>query len=138
MRDYMPGGSVAYTPCGMAWRDKWGSNRYAGTSVCLSVCPSGTSVCLSVCPSGTSMCLSVCPSGTSVCLSVCVKGPSETSRAPTDTLVRQSVSLFRGGRNRPRAQTGMLVRHCVRRSFWGWRMEGPGQTSGAETGTPVR
>ena len=37
VRDYMPGGSVAYTPCGMAWRDKWGSNRYAGTSVCLSV-----------------------------------------------------------------------------------------------------
>lgn len=32
MRDWMPGGSVAYTPCGLAWRDKWGSNRYAGNS----------------------------------------------------------------------------------------------------------
>ncbi|KAH9505665.1 hypothetical protein Btru_055449 [Bulinus truncatus] len=30
--DWMPGGSVAYTPCGLAWRDKWGSNSYAGNS----------------------------------------------------------------------------------------------------------
>jgi hypothetical protein len=33
MRDWMPGGSVAYTPCGLAWRDKWGSNRYAGNTL---------------------------------------------------------------------------------------------------------
>lgn len=26
----MPGGSVPYTPCGLAWRDQWGANRYAG------------------------------------------------------------------------------------------------------------
>ncbi|KAH9505671.1 hypothetical protein Btru_055470 [Bulinus truncatus] len=31
-RDWMPGGSVAYTPCGLAWRAKWGSTRYAGNS----------------------------------------------------------------------------------------------------------
>jgi len=32
VRDYMPGGSVPYTPCGLAWRDAWGSNRYAGNA----------------------------------------------------------------------------------------------------------
>ncbi|XP_076456621.1 endoglucanase A-like [Babylonia areolata] len=32
VRDYMPGGSVPYTPCGLAWRDKWGANRYAGNA----------------------------------------------------------------------------------------------------------
>lgn len=26
----MPGGSVHQTPCGLAWRDQWGSLRYAG------------------------------------------------------------------------------------------------------------
>jgi len=32
LHDWMPGGSVAYTPCGLAFRDKWGSNRYAGNA----------------------------------------------------------------------------------------------------------
>ncbi|KAK7497993.1 hypothetical protein BaRGS_00010864 [Batillaria attramentaria] len=32
LQSWMPGGSVPYTPCGQAWRDKWGSNRYAGNS----------------------------------------------------------------------------------------------------------
>merc|ERR1711941_113232 len=27
---WMPGGGMTYTPCGLAWRDKWGANRYAG------------------------------------------------------------------------------------------------------------
>lgn len=27
---YMPGGSVTYTPCGLAWRLEWGSLRYSG------------------------------------------------------------------------------------------------------------
>ncbi|XP_071111805.1 uncharacterized protein [Haliotis cracherodii] len=27
---WLPGGSITYTPCGQAWRDQWGSNRYAG------------------------------------------------------------------------------------------------------------
>lgn len=30
VKSYMPGGSVPYTPCGLAWRDQWGANRYAG------------------------------------------------------------------------------------------------------------
>jgi len=30
VRSYMPGGSVAMTPCGLSFRDKWGPNRYAG------------------------------------------------------------------------------------------------------------
>ncbi|KAI8767229.1 endoglucanase E-4 [Biomphalaria glabrata] len=30
--DWMPGGGVLYTPCGLAWRDKWGSNSYAGNA----------------------------------------------------------------------------------------------------------
>ncbi|GFR70539.1 endoglucanase [Elysia marginata] len=29
---WFPGGGITYTPCGQAWRDKWGSNRYAGNS----------------------------------------------------------------------------------------------------------
>jgi len=29
---WMPGGGITYTPCGLAWRDKWGSNRYAGNA----------------------------------------------------------------------------------------------------------
>nr|KAG5707392.1 hypothetical protein BaRGS_005359 [Batillaria attramentaria] len=32
LQSWMPGGSVPYTPCGQAWRDKWGSNRYAGNA----------------------------------------------------------------------------------------------------------
>ncbi|XP_053378966.1 endoglucanase E-4-like [Mercenaria mercenaria] len=30
VRSFMPGGDVAQTPCGLAWRDKWGPNRHAG------------------------------------------------------------------------------------------------------------
>jgi hypothetical protein len=30
MNGWLPGGQVTYTPCGLAWRDKWGANRYAG------------------------------------------------------------------------------------------------------------
>jgi len=37
MRDWMPGGSVPYTPCGLAWRDKWGANRYAGNVAFLAI-----------------------------------------------------------------------------------------------------
>ncbi|XP_046580066.1 endoglucanase E-4-like [Haliotis rubra] len=29
-KGWLPGGSITYTPCGQAWRDQWGSNRYAG------------------------------------------------------------------------------------------------------------
>ena len=30
VRQYMQGGSVPHTPCGLAYRDQWGANRYAG------------------------------------------------------------------------------------------------------------
>lgn len=29
---WLPGGGMTYTPCGLAWRDRWGANRYAGNS----------------------------------------------------------------------------------------------------------
>jgi hypothetical protein len=29
---WLPNGQITYTPCGLAWRDKWGANRYAGNS----------------------------------------------------------------------------------------------------------
>ncbi|KAK3784996.1 hypothetical protein RRG08_037948 [Elysia crispata] len=29
---WLPGGQITYTPCGLAWRDKWGANRYAGNA----------------------------------------------------------------------------------------------------------
>ncbi|KAK0059958.1 endoglucanase E-4 [Biomphalaria pfeifferi] len=29
---WLPGGSVRYTPCGLAWRHLWGANGYAGSS----------------------------------------------------------------------------------------------------------
>ncbi|KAI8767221.1 endoglucanase E-4 [Biomphalaria glabrata] len=29
---WMPGGTVTYTPCGLAWRSDWASNSYAGNS----------------------------------------------------------------------------------------------------------
>ncbi|XP_078336969.1 uncharacterized protein LOC111132482 [Crassostrea virginica] len=32
VRSYMPGGSVHQTPCGLAWRDQWGSLRYAANA----------------------------------------------------------------------------------------------------------
>ncbi|KAK3581338.1 hypothetical protein CHS0354_016181 [Potamilus streckersoni] len=28
-RNWMPGGSIPYTPAGLAWRSQWGANRYA-------------------------------------------------------------------------------------------------------------
>ena len=30
MKGWLPGGQVQYTQCGLAWRDMWGANRYAG------------------------------------------------------------------------------------------------------------
>ena len=30
INEWKPSGSVQYTPGGLAWRAKWGSNRYAG------------------------------------------------------------------------------------------------------------
>lgn len=32
VKSYMPGGSVHQTPCGLAWRDMWGSLRYSGNA----------------------------------------------------------------------------------------------------------
>nr|BAH22180.1 beta-1,4-endoglucanase [Metaphire hilgendorfi] len=32
IRSWMPGGSVTYTPQGLAWRQQWGPNRYAANS----------------------------------------------------------------------------------------------------------
>lgn len=32
VNSYMPGGSVQQTPCGLAYRDQWGANRYAGNA----------------------------------------------------------------------------------------------------------
>merc|ERR1712179_660060 len=32
LRDYMPGGSLPYTPCGLVFRNDWGSLRYAGNA----------------------------------------------------------------------------------------------------------
>ncbi|KAK6177036.1 hypothetical protein SNE40_015224 [Patella caerulea] len=31
-KGWLPGGSITYTPCGLAWRDQWGSTRYAANS----------------------------------------------------------------------------------------------------------
>jgi len=36
MGSWMPG-SITYTPCGLAWRDKWGANRYAGNAAFLAL-----------------------------------------------------------------------------------------------------
>ena len=30
VNSYKPGGGITYTPAGLAWRDTWGPNRYAG------------------------------------------------------------------------------------------------------------
>lgn len=35
--DWMPGGSIPYTPKGLAYRLQWGSNRYAGTHIHMSL-----------------------------------------------------------------------------------------------------
>lgn len=32
VRQYMPGGGVQQTPCGLAYRDQWGANRYAANA----------------------------------------------------------------------------------------------------------
>uniref|UniRef100_A0A2C9K1R5 Endoglucanase n=1 Tax=Biomphalaria glabrata TaxID=6526 RepID=A0A2C9K1R5_BIOGL len=32
LHGWLPGGSTVYTPCGLAWRDMWGANRYAGNT----------------------------------------------------------------------------------------------------------
>ncbi|XP_045161145.2 endoglucanase E-4-like isoform X2 [Mercenaria mercenaria] len=32
VKSYMPGGGIQTTPCGLAWRDQWGPNRYAGNA----------------------------------------------------------------------------------------------------------
>ncbi|XP_059173971.1 endoglucanase E-4-like [Physella acuta] len=32
LEGWMPSGGITYTPCGLAWRDKWGANRYAGNT----------------------------------------------------------------------------------------------------------
>ncbi|KAK7490901.1 hypothetical protein BaRGS_00017773 [Batillaria attramentaria] len=37
MDGWLPGGQVTYTPCGLAWRDKWGANRYAGDTAFLAL-----------------------------------------------------------------------------------------------------
>ncbi|XP_025083907.1 LOW QUALITY PROTEIN: uncharacterized protein LOC112557954 [Pomacea canaliculata] len=37
MQTWMPGGEVPYTPCGLAWRDKWGSNRLAGNAAFIAI-----------------------------------------------------------------------------------------------------
>ncbi|KAK7094143.1 endoglucanase A-like [Littorina saxatilis] len=37
MDGWLPSGQVSYTPCGLAWRDKWGANRYAGNSAFLAL-----------------------------------------------------------------------------------------------------
>ena len=34
---WLPGGSVSYTPKGLAWRIKWGSNRYAANTAFLAL-----------------------------------------------------------------------------------------------------
>ncbi|GFS26736.1 endoglucanase [Elysia marginata] len=36
-RSWFPGGDLKYTPCGQAWRAKWGSNRYAGNSAFMAI-----------------------------------------------------------------------------------------------------
>ena len=37
LNKWLPGGTVAYTPKGLAWRDKWGSNRYAANMAFLAL-----------------------------------------------------------------------------------------------------
>nr|BAF38757.1 cellulase [Corbicula japonica] len=32
IKSYMPGGGIQTTPCGLAWRDQWGPNRYAANA----------------------------------------------------------------------------------------------------------
>jgi hypothetical protein len=37
----MPGGGIQTTPCGLAWRDQWGPNRYAGNALIFCMYVSG-------------------------------------------------------------------------------------------------
>lgn len=37
LKEWRPGGSVPKTPQGLAWRDKWGSNRYAANAACVAL-----------------------------------------------------------------------------------------------------
>jgi len=37
-------GSMTYTPCGLAWRDKWGSNRYAGNAAFIALVAADTGI----------------------------------------------------------------------------------------------
>ncbi|CAL1546350.1 unnamed protein product [Lymnaea stagnalis] len=37
LESWMPNGGITYTPCGLAWRDKWGANRYAGNAAFLAL-----------------------------------------------------------------------------------------------------
>ncbi|KAL3861625.1 hypothetical protein ACJMK2_007650 [Sinanodonta woodiana] len=37
IRSYKPGGGINYTPCGLAYRDQWGANRYAGNAAFVAV-----------------------------------------------------------------------------------------------------
>jgi len=37
MKGWLPGGSITYTPCGLAWRDMWGANRYAANTAFLAL-----------------------------------------------------------------------------------------------------
>jgi hypothetical protein len=37
LRDWFPGGTVHYTPKGLAWRLTWGSNRYAGNAALIAI-----------------------------------------------------------------------------------------------------
>jgi len=36
-KGWLPNGQITYTPCGLAWRDRWGANRYAGNSAFLAL-----------------------------------------------------------------------------------------------------
>ncbi|ESO91445.1 hypothetical protein LOTGIDRAFT_105466 [Lottia gigantea] len=37
MKSWLPGGGITYTPCGLAWRDQWGSTRYAANTAFLAL-----------------------------------------------------------------------------------------------------
>ena len=47
MAGWLPDGQISYTPCGLAWRDRWGANRYAGMYI--AVCCGGVQVWVCVC-----------------------------------------------------------------------------------------
>ncbi|CAL1530776.1 unnamed protein product [Lymnaea stagnalis] len=37
MEAWLPAGGITYTPCGLAWRDQWGANRYAANTAFLAL-----------------------------------------------------------------------------------------------------